>query len=177
MTRWRNLPESYKPRVHLLPSPNFLSFLQLNQYLLGRRPWGAKYIEVNMSKYSWNGFFLGENLLFVSSSSWWLQAFLFFSLLKRLILYWHIVNNSVLIVSGEQRRDSAIHIHVCILPQTPSHPGCHITLSRVPCAIYTVTPGWLSVLNIEKVDTSIPNSLTVASACPSPGSHVCSLNL
>ena len=42
--------------------------------------------------------------------------------------------NSVVIVSGEQQRDSAIHIHVSILPQTPSHPGCHITLSKVPCA-------------------------------------------
>ena len=41
--------------------------------------------------------------------------------------------NNVVMVSGEQRRDSAIHTHVCILPQLPSHPGCHVTLSRVPC--------------------------------------------
>ena len=27
--------------------------------------------------------------------------------------------NNVVVVSGEQRRDSAIHIHVSILPQTP----------------------------------------------------------
>ena len=27
--------------------------------------------------------------------------------------------NNVVIVWGEQRRDSAIHIHVCILSQTP----------------------------------------------------------
>ena len=38
--------------------------------------------------------------------------------------------NNVVMVSGEQRRDSAIHTHVCILPQLPSHPGCHVTLSR-----------------------------------------------
>ena len=50
-------------------------------------------------------------------------AFFFFTLLF------------VITVSGEQRRDSAIHIHVSMLPQTPLCPGCHVTLSRVPCAI------------------------------------------
>ena len=35
-----------------------------------------------------------------------------------------------MIVSTGRQRDSAIHIHVSILPQTPSHPGCHISLSR-----------------------------------------------
>ena len=32
-------------------------------------------------------------------------------------LYWGVPINSVVIVSGEQRRDSATHIHVSILPQ------------------------------------------------------------
>ena len=40
-----------------------------------------------------------------------------------------------MIVSGGQQRDSAIHIHVSILPRLPSHPGCHIPLSGVPCAL------------------------------------------
>ena len=40
--------------------------------------------------------------------------------------------NTVVIVSSGQERDSAIHIHVSILPQTPPHAGCHIILSRVP---------------------------------------------
>ena len=31
--------------------------------------------------------------------------------------------------------DSATHIRVSILPQPPSHPDCHITLSRVTCAV------------------------------------------
>ena len=35
--------------------------------------------------------------------------------------------NSVVIDSGGQQRDSAIHIHVSIPPQLPSHPGCYIT--------------------------------------------------
>ena len=45
--------------------------------------------------------------------------------------------NNAVIVSGKQQRDSAVHIHVPTLPQTPSHPGCHIALSRALCAIGT----------------------------------------
>lgn len=37
------------------------------------------------------------------------------------------INNAVR-VSDEEQRDAAIHRHVSILP---SHPGCHISLSRV----------------------------------------------
>ena len=33
--------------------------------------------------------------------------------------------NQVVVVSGEQRRDSATHTHVSILLQIPSHPGSH----------------------------------------------------
>ena len=33
-------------------------------------------------------------------------------------------------------------------PKLPSHPGCHIMLSRVLCVIYTVGPYWLYILNI-----------------------------
>ena len=43
--------------------------------------------------------------------------------------------NNVVIVSGEQWDDSAIHIYVSILPKLLSNPGCHITLSRTPCAM------------------------------------------
>ena len=55
--------------------------------------------------------------------------------------------NSVVIVSGGQYRDSAIHIHVSSLPQTP-------LASRLPhnmkqsSLCYTVGPSWLSSLNI-----------------------------
>ena len=45
-----------------------------------------------------------------------------------------LINNAVIISGGEQK-DSAIYIHVSILSQAPPHPGCHITLRRVPCAI------------------------------------------
>ena len=55
--------------------------------------------------------------------------------------------NNVLIVSGEQQRDSAIYIHVPILPQTPLP-------SRLPHNVeqssicYTVGPCWLSILRV-----------------------------
>ena len=51
--------------------------------------------------------------------------------------------NNVVIVSGEQRRDSVIYIHVSILPQTPFP-------SRSPHNIecYTVGNCWLSILHI-----------------------------
>ena len=55
--------------------------------------------------------------------------------------------NNVVIVSGEQRRDSAIHMHVSVLPQTPFP-------SRLPCnteqssLCFTVGPCWSSILNV-----------------------------
>ena len=55
-------------------------------------------------------------------------ALLFYFVLR----YSRLINN-VVIVSGEQQRDSAIHINVSILPKLHSH-GCPITLSRVPYA-------------------------------------------
>ena len=55
--------------------------------------------------------------------------------------------NNVVIVSGEQRRDSAVHVHVFILPQTPlpSRLPHNIEQSSLRC---TVGPCWLSSLNI-----------------------------
>ena len=60
---------------------------------------------------------------------------LFFNVLNKTLFIEVKPINNVVIVSGGQQRDSAIHIHVSILPRLFSHPGCHITLSRVPCAI------------------------------------------
>ena len=48
-------------------------------------------------------------------------------------LDFHLQAINVVIVSGERRRDSGIDVSV--LPQTPSHPGWHVTLSIVLCAI------------------------------------------
>ena len=41
----------------------------------------------------------------------------------------------LVIFLGEEQRDSAIHTRVSILPEPPSHPGCHITLNRVRCVV------------------------------------------
>ena len=44
--------------------------------------------------------------------------------------------DSVVRVSGEQGRDSAIHMHVSALSQNPSHPGWHI--GYTPCKMLLV---------------------------------------
>ena len=56
-------------------------------------------------------------------------AFYFFF---KKMLYFVLLINNVVIVSDKQGRDLAIQIHVSILPQPYSHPGCQIALSRVP---------------------------------------------
>ena len=72
--------------------------------------------------------------------------FIYLILIKLFILYWTMANKNIVIVSGEQRRDSAIHIHVSIPHQTPLP-------SRVPHNIeqsslcYTVDPCWWPILN------------------------------
>ena len=51
-----------------------------------------------------------------------------------LFCFW-VQSINIAIVSGEWQRNSAIHTLVSIPPpKLPSHPGCHLTLSRVPCA-------------------------------------------
>ena len=55
--------------------------------------------------------------------------------------------NTVVIVSGEQGRDSAIHIHVPILCQIPLPSGLPHN-SEQSCLCYTVGPCWLPILNI-----------------------------
>ena len=52
-----------------------------------------------------------------------------------------------MIVSGAQQSDSAIHIHVSILPQTPL-PSRLLHNIEQSSLCYTVGPCWLSFLNI-----------------------------
>ena len=54
--------------------------------------------------------------------------------------------NNVVIVSGEQQRDSAIHIHISILPKThlPSRLPHNVEQSSL---CYTIGPCWLPILN------------------------------
>ena len=70
------------------------------------------------------------------------------------------INNGV-IVAGEQWRDSAIHVHVSILFQTPlpSRLPHNIEQSSMCC---TVGPCWLSILNIA-VCTCPVQTLTISS--------------
>ena len=54
--------------------------------------------------------------------------------------------NNVVIVPGRQQRDSAIHTHVSISPQTPL-PSVLPDNIEQSSLCYTVSPFWLSVLN------------------------------
>ena len=69
-------------------------------------------------------------------------------------------------VSGKQWRDSAVHIRVSILPQTPlpSRLPQNTEQSSMCCII---GPCWLTILNIA-VYMTIPNSLTIPSHHPTP---------
>ena len=63
---------------------------------------------------------------------------LFFQMMDLFLTFYFVLEYSQLIsqlnfVSGGQQRDSAIHIPVSILPQTPLPCSCHMILSRVPC--------------------------------------------
>ena len=69
--------------------------------------------------------------------------------------------NNVVIVSGGQQRDPAIHTHVPILPQTPL-PSRLLYNIEQSSTCYTVGPCLLPILN-SSVYMSISNSLT---SCP-----------
>ena len=75
--------------------------------------------------------------------------------------------NNVVIISDEQRRDSAIYIHVSILLQTPLPSSLPQNIEKSPMC-YTVGPCWLSILNIAN---SISNSLIIPSSNLPPGNH------
>ena len=94
---------------------------------------------------------LWEHILSVSVRSFLLSwlffnlNFYFFLILKAFCIgVWPI--NSVVVVLGKQRRDSAIHIHGSILPQTalPSR----LPHNRAEFHVQSVGASWLSILNI-----------------------------
>ena len=92
-------------------------------------------------------------------------SILYFYILKKnkLVLVYSqltMVINNIVIVSGRQQRDSAIHLYVSILPQS-------LFPSRLPHTIeqsslcYTVHPCWLSILNIAVLYFCILNYLSL----------------
>ena len=80
---------------------------------------------------------LWEMLLFICISSFTFihTVFFFFFLAFNFVSRYSRSTHNVVIISDEHSLYSAIHIHVSILPKPLSHSGCHITLSKVPCAI------------------------------------------
>ena len=85
-----------------------------------------------------------ELIVAMMTKNYHLQKFMLFFMFIYFLLnflfcigVWPI--NNVMIASGGQQRDLAIHIYICIciiLLQTPLPSRLpHVTLSRVPCAI------------------------------------------
>ena len=66
------------------------------------------------------------------------------------VLEYRQLTNNVVRVSGRQKKDSAIHIHVSILPQTPLPPRLPNNIKQSSLC-YTVAPCWLTILNIACV--------------------------
>ena len=58
------------------------------------------------------------------------------------------MNNIVIVLDGQQR-DSAIHIHASILPQTPLPPRLPQNTEQNSLC-HTVGPCWLFILNIAE---------------------------
>ena len=82
---------------------------------------------------------------FQEAEGGWNEEYLFTYLFCKLFIFvGGIAINKVVIVSGEQRRDSAIHTHVSILSQTPLPSRLpHIIEQSSLC--YTVGPYSLSI--------------------------------
>ena len=111
-------PETHPPRLPFSPFiPSFLLlFSSLLSFLLLFLPFPFP-------------LFLLLSFLHPFFCSFTHSYFYFFK--KLFILYWSIADY-VVMVSGGQQRDSAAHTRVPLSPKLPSHPGCHITLSRAP---------------------------------------------
>ena len=73
------------------------------------------------------------------------------------VLKYSQLTNNVVIVSGEPRRDSVIHIHVSILPQAPLPPRLpQNTEQNSLCC--TAGPCWVSILNTAVCTCPTPNN-------------------
>ena len=69
-----------------------------------------------------------------------LVRFLFF-LIFYFVLRYSQVTHKIVIVSGKQRKDSAIYTHVSILPQNPLPPRLPLNIEQSSLC-YTVGPCW-----------------------------------
>ena len=84
------------------------------------------------------------------------------------------LTNKIVIVSGKQRRDSATHTHVPILPQTPLPWTVMLTLSSLPSAAQFSRSLLVIHLNYARVYMSISNFLNTDSSDPVPSASLLS---
>ena len=61
--------------------------------------------------------------------------------------YWNVLINNVVIASGGQQRDSAMHIHVSIFPKTPFPSRLSLNIEQ-SFLCYHLGLCWLSILDI-----------------------------
>ena len=97
------------------------------------------------------------------------STFLSFLLFKLFVLYWGLYSQLTMLWKF-QVDDKGTQSHVYIYPFSPKfpfHPGCHLTLSRVPCAVLYSRSLLVICLKYSRVCMSIPNSRTIPHL-PSP---------
>ena len=98
----------------------------------------------------------------------WCRSHIQWFCFKVFILYWRYSWLTILWISNEQWRDSVIHIYMYpFSSRLPSHPGCHIKLSRVLCSRSLL----VIYFKYSSVCMSIPNSLTMPLPPSFPSTH------
>ena len=137
----KNLLQSRRPRCE----PYI--FLFINITLIEYFKSMCKYMQLCVLIFYWKD--VQEMLIvvaFVEDWKWGESKWSFFPSVFSLNFLFYVgvqpINN-VVMASGGQPRDSAKHIHVSpFLPKLHFHPGCHVTLGRVPCAVQQVLVGY-----------------------------------
>ena len=96
--------------------------------------------------------------------------FNFFIVVQLQYIYF-ILENGWLTVLWEFQVDSKgtqPHMFMCpFFPRLPSHVSCHVTLSRVPCAITNSRSLLVIYFKCSRTYMSTPDSLTIPSPTPS----------
>ena len=127
--------------VHQISQARILECVAISFSRESSQPWWLNRKNLPAQQETWVQSLVREGSICV----YYIHYIFFFNFLD-FILYCVIAVN-IVIVSGEQRRNSAMHIHVSILPQTPL-PTRLLHNIEQSSIFYTLGPCWLSILNI-----------------------------